>query len=139
MAFAEANDVQAVMQTSVVKGRILDSTGEPIIGASIIEKGTTNGTITDIDGNFSLSVSSSKAILVVSYLGYKSVELSASDKKLNEIVLKEDTEMLDEQYSELNQMSDEAAYSYENVIRYKNKGKTASGIYTDSQSSAVCI
>lgn len=38
MAFAEANDVQAVMQTSVVKGRILDSTGEPIIGASIIEK-----------------------------------------------------------------------------------------------------
>lgn len=68
MAFAEANDVQAVMQTSVVKGRILDSTGEPIIGASIIEKGTTNGTITDIDGNFSLSVSSSKAILVVSYL-----------------------------------------------------------------------
>lgn len=96
MAFAEANDVQAVMQTSVVKGRILDSTGEPIIGASIIEKGTTNGTITDIDGNFSLSVSSSKAILVVSYLGYKSVELSASDKKLNEIVLKEDTEMLDE-------------------------------------------
>lgn len=63
MAFAEANDVQAVMQTSVVKGRILDSTGEPIIGASIIEKGTTNGTITDIDGNFSLSVSSSKAIL----------------------------------------------------------------------------
>lgn len=53
-------------------------------------------------------------------------------------VMDEDTEMLDEQYSELNQMSDEAAYSYENVIRYKNKGKTASGIYTDSQSSAVC-
>ena len=47
--------------------------------------------------------------------------------------------MLDEQYSELNELSDEAAYPYENVIRYKNKGKTASGIYTDSQSSAVCI
>lgn len=50
-----------------------------------------------------------------------------------------DTEMLDEQCSELNELSDEAAYPYENVIRYKNKGKTASGIYTDSQSSAVCI
>ena len=50
-----------------------------------------------------------------------------------------DTEMLDEQYSELNELSDEAAYPYENVIRYKNKCKTASGIYTDSQSSAVCI
>ena len=50
-----------------------------------------------------------------------------------------DTEMLDEQYSELNVLSNEAAYPYENVIRYKNKGKTASGIYTDSQSSAVCI
>ena len=48
MAFAEANDVQAVMQTSVVKGRILDSTGEPIIGASIIEKGTTNPQIATI-------------------------------------------------------------------------------------------
>lgn len=50
-----------------------------------------------------------------------------------------DTEMLDEQYSELNELSYEAAYPYENVIRYKNKGKTASGIYTESQSSAVCI
>ena len=50
-----------------------------------------------------------------------------------------DTEMLDEQYSELNELSNEAAYPYENVIRYKNKCKTASGIYTDSQSSAVCI
>ena len=56
MAFAEANDVQAVMQTSVVKGRILDSTGEPIIGASIIEKGTTNGVTTDLYGKFSLNV-----------------------------------------------------------------------------------
>ncbi len=50
-----------------------------------------------------------------------------------------DTEMLDEQYSELNELSYEVAYQYENVIRYKNKGKTATGIYTDSQSSAVCI
>ena len=84
------------MQAQTARGIIVDQNGEPIIGATILEKGTTNGTITDIEGNFSLRVSSSKAILVVSYLGYKSVELSASDKKLNEIVLKEDTEMLDE-------------------------------------------
>ena len=59
------------MQAQTARGIIVDQNGEPIIGASILEKGTTNGTITDIDGNFSLSVSSSKAILVVSYLGYK--------------------------------------------------------------------
>mgnify|MGYP003281653449 CR=1 FL=1 len=50
MAFAEANDVQAVMQTSVVKGRILDSTGEPIIGASIIEKCTTKDRKSVVEG-----------------------------------------------------------------------------------------
>ena len=93
---ASTGTMIAAQQTKSISGTIVDSNGIPVIGANVLEKGTTNGTITDIDGNFSLSVSSSKAILVVSFFGYKSVELSASDKKLNEIVLKEDTEMLDE-------------------------------------------
>ncbi len=57
-------------QQKVVKGKVLDSSGTPVIGANIVEKGTTNGTISDMDGNFSLNVGN-KAILIVSYIGYK--------------------------------------------------------------------
>lgn len=58
----------AFAQSGAVKGKVLDETGEPIIGANIVEKGTTNGTITDIDGNYSLSVNDlKKAILLVSF------------------------------------------------------------------------
>ena len=63
---------KAVKQAStVVSGTVLDATGEPIIGASVVEKGTTNGTVTDMDGKFTLTVSSAKAELEVSYIGYK--------------------------------------------------------------------
>lgn len=79
-----------------ITGSVVDSTGEPVIGASIIEKGTTNGTITDFDGNFSLSVSSNNAVIEISYIGYKKLELSASDKNIRRIVLSEDSELLDE-------------------------------------------
>lgn len=52
--FAGVNEIQAVMQTGTVKGQVVDVQGEPIIGASVLVKGTTNGTITDFDGNFTL-------------------------------------------------------------------------------------
>lgn len=78
------------------KGQVVDSNGEPIIGASVLEKGTNNGVITDIDGNFTLKVRNRSSVIVVSYLGYKTAELSASDKKVSQITLKEDTEVLDE-------------------------------------------
>ena len=70
-----------------------DATG-PIIGASVVEKGTANGTITDLDGNFSLNVKAG-ATLVVSYVGYKSEEVKAGRGPLN-ITLKEDAKALDE-------------------------------------------
>ena len=85
------------MQAVTVKGQIMDPTGMPVIGASVLEKGTSNGVITDIDGNFTLKVSSPDAVVVISYIGYKTVELPASDtQKLAQITLKEDTEVLDE-------------------------------------------
>mgnify|MGYP002150303606 CR=1 FL=1 len=96
MAFAEANDVQAVMQTSVVKGRILDSTGEPIIGASVLVMGTTNGSITNFDGIFTLNNVASNAQITISYIGMKSQTLSVNGKTSFKIVLKEDSEVLDE-------------------------------------------
>ena len=86
-----------MMQTVTVKGQVMDPTGVPVIGASVLEKGTSNGVITDIDGNFSLKVSSPNAVVVISYIGYKTVELPASNtKKLAQVTLKEDAEVLDE-------------------------------------------
>ncbi len=93
--FADVNEVQSVMQTGTVKGQVVDANGEPIIGASVLVKGTTNGTITDFDGNFSLN-DASKGTLVISYIGYQTQEVSADGKSLVKVVLKEDTEVLDE-------------------------------------------
>ena len=64
---AEVTSVQSVLQSVSVKGQVLDAEGIPVIGASVLEKGTTNGVITDIDGNYSLNVSSKNAVVVISY------------------------------------------------------------------------
>lgn len=78
-----------------VTGTIVDKSGEPIIGANIIEKGTTNGTISDLDGRFTLNVQSATSVLVVSYIGYKTTETSAKEKNTR-ITLTEDSELVDE-------------------------------------------
>lgn len=78
----------------LVEGLVTDSSGEPVIGANIKEKGTTNGTITDFDGKFHLEISN-KSLLEVSYIGYKPQLIQAKGTNLN-IILKEDTELLEE-------------------------------------------
>lgn len=78
-----------------IKGIITDSNGEPIIGANIVEKGTTNGIISDLEGKFSLTVAPT-AILLVSYIGYKPIEMKADSRNTYNIVLHEDTKTLDE-------------------------------------------
>lgn len=83
----------AFAQTMTVQGRIMDSTKEPIIGASILEKGTTNGTISDFDGNFTLSVDQG-ATLLITYIGYKASEVKATSNLT--VTLIEDNELLDE-------------------------------------------
>ena len=97
-AYANVNDSRTIAQSQKqVKGQVVDATGEPVIGASILEKGTTNGVISDIDGNFSLNVSSPNAVYCYFVIiGFKSMELPASDPKLRKIIMKEDTEVLDE-------------------------------------------
>lgn len=88
--------VETVLQQKAISGKVVDSKGESIIGANIMEKGTTNGTITDFDGKFSLNVSA-KAILQVSYIGYKSQEIPVSQLKAGAVItLREDTEVMDE-------------------------------------------
>ncbi|WP_294586522.1 TonB-dependent receptor [uncultured Bacteroides sp.] len=85
--------VDASAQQVAVKGLIKDSTGEPVIGANVVVKGTTNGTITDLDGVFRLNANQGD-ILTVSFIGFKTQEVPAA-ASLN-IILKDDTELLDE-------------------------------------------
>lgn len=79
-----------------IKGHVADAAGDPIIGANVTVKGTTTGTITDIDGNFVLEVGSTDGTLVVSFIGYKSVEAKMNGTSPINVVLQEDTETLDE-------------------------------------------
>lgn len=82
-------------QPKKVTGKVVDANGEPVIGATVKEQGTSNGTITDFDGNFSLDVASN-TMLEVSYIGYKSQKLKALTGELLSVTLREDTEVLDE-------------------------------------------
>ena len=82
-------------QNKQITGRVVDTKGEAAIGASILEKGTTNGTITDFDGNFKLTVGP-KAVLQISYIGYKTQEIPVANKTKLNITMEEDTEVLDE-------------------------------------------
>ena len=81
--------------TRKITGIIKDQSGEPVIGANIVEKGTTNGTITDMDGQYSLEVGSN-SILVVSYIGYITQEIQVGKNNTLDVLLREDTETLDE-------------------------------------------
>ncbi len=87
--------IDAFAQNKTVKGTVNDAMG-PVIGASVLVKGTTNGVITDIDGNFILSDVPEKGILQISYVGYKTQEVPVAGKSVLNITLQEDSEMLEE-------------------------------------------
>lgn len=93
--FAEVNDGMEIFQNASVSGIVVDSNGDPVIGANVMVKGTNNGTITDIDGKFTLN--NANGVLVVSFIGYKTqeIQINGNEKNLN-IVLREDSELLDE-------------------------------------------
>lgn len=82
-------------QNIQLSGSVFDANKEPVIAASVIEKGTTNGVVTDFDGNFSLNVSPN-ATIVISYVGYITQEIALNGRKTLNITLVEDVEMLDE-------------------------------------------
>ena len=83
-------------QTLTVNGKVVDSLGEAIIGASVLVEGTTNGSITDIDGNFTIAEVAPNATLVVSYIGYKTQNVAVKGQTMFNLVLREDTETLEE-------------------------------------------
>ena len=93
----DSESVQSVLQAHTVKGKIIDETGEPMIGVSVIVKGqSTVGTITDFDGNFVLEVPSGNGILEVSYIGYKTQEVTVGKNTQVTIKMEPDTQALDE-------------------------------------------
>ncbi len=87
--------MNAFAQNKTVKGTVNDNMG-PVIGASVLVKGTTNGVITDLDGNFTLSDVPQNGTLQISYVGYKTQDVSVAGKSVLSILLQEDTEMLEE-------------------------------------------
>ena len=93
-ADAAVNTVQSVQQTKKVTGTVKDAMG-PVIGASILEKGTSNGTVTDIDGNFSLNVKPG-ATLVISYIGFETQEIAVGNQSTINVTMKEDDTTLEE-------------------------------------------
>lgn len=91
----EEASLQSIPQ-STVSGTITDETGQPLPGANIIEKGTTNGTQSDFDGNFSINVSDQNAILVITYIGFSTQEVVVGDQTRIDVRLKPDASELDE-------------------------------------------
>ena len=81
---------------NAIKGVVCDKGNEPIIGASVMVKGTTNGTITDLNGEFTLNNVSKKDVLIVSFIGYKTMEIPVGDQKVLTATLLEDLQTLDE-------------------------------------------
>lgn len=96
-AFAAGGEApaQAMQQTAEVSGVVKDASGMPVIGASVLEQGTTNGTITDLDGKFTLKVKSG-ATLEISFIGYKTQTLKATPGTTMQVTMQEDSETLDE-------------------------------------------
>ncbi len=95
LLFSVAGNLSNAQQIAI-SGKVIDSnTGDPIIGANILEKGTTNGTITNYDGEFTLNVASD-AVIIVKYVGYKPLEIPVAGKRKFTIKLEEDVITLGE-------------------------------------------
>ena len=86
----------AQQDKKTVNGNVIDSSGQPVVGASVLEQGTNNGTVTDIKGNFTLNLSNKNAKIVISFIGFKTQVLTAQSGKQMVVKLADDTELLDE-------------------------------------------
>ncbi len=126
---AEVREVHTVQQAFKVQGVVEDAMG-PVIGATVMEKGTTNGVTTGLDGDFSFEVSSKDAIIVVSFVGYKTQEFTASDPELARVMMAEDAEMLEEVvvvgYGTMKKESLSGAVTVVDAKAFKEKGGLSS-------------
>ncbi|MCY3997729.1 MAG: TonB-dependent receptor [Flavobacteriaceae bacterium] len=94
--FIEMEDVKSELIQFSVRGTVSDETGQPLPGAAVVEKGTTNGTQSDLEGNFIINLQNEDAVLTISYIGLKTVEIEVNGQTQFNVVLQEDTAGLDE-------------------------------------------
>lgn len=95
IVLSKENEPTVQQQSLTISGTVADSNGDPVVGANVLEKGTSNGTITDLDGRFTLSVEPN-AVLKISYIGYLSKEVPVNNQRILKIELIEDSQALDE-------------------------------------------
>lgn len=93
-AFSENNEIEQSQRK--VTGRVMDITGELLIGVNVVEEGTTNGTVTDINGTYIITVTTSSPKLIFTYVGFKTKEVSVGNQGIIDVTLAEDIEALDE-------------------------------------------
>src|SRR5690606_16038424 len=77
---AKHNDISPMVLRQEIRGTVLDENGEPLIGVSILEKGTSNGTVTDLDGRFTIEVIDANSVLVFSYVGFERQEITVNNQ-----------------------------------------------------------
>lgn len=94
----KVKDLPKVMQNQriTIKGVVTDALGDPLPGVNVIEKGTQNGVMTDVDGNYSIAVSSPQSVLQISYVGFKTQEIVVGNNKTLDVELNEDSKLVDE-------------------------------------------
>lgn len=90
------NAIATLRVKSTISGTVVDANGEPVLGVNILEKGTTNGSITDADGAFSITTLNENAVLVFSFIGYKRQEVAVGDRTRIDIILLDDVSLMDE-------------------------------------------
>lgn len=95
IVLSKENEPTVQQQSLTISGTVTDSNGDPVVGANVLEKGTSNGAITDLDGRFTLSVEPN-AVLKISYIGYLSKEVPVNNQRILKIELIEDSQALDE-------------------------------------------
>jgi TonB-linked outer membrane protein, SusC/RagA family len=95
-SYANSNGINETQQSKVVQGTITDEAGEPLIGVNITVKGTSNGTISNLDGNYTITVSGSNPVLVYTYIGYKPQEVAVGSRSQIDVTLHFDNQTLEE-------------------------------------------
>ena len=96
IGISHGNLLAAPQSPATIKGQVVDENGERLVGVNIKEKGTSNGTITNLDGVFSLNLKSQKPVLLFSYIGYATQEITVGNSKNLQIIMKEDAKLVDE-------------------------------------------
>ncbi|HAR37929.1 MAG: hypothetical protein A2W86_05745 [Bacteroidetes bacterium GWD2_45_23] len=96
IGWAMADNLEVLQSQRKITGRVMDEQGELLIGVNVTESGTTNGTVTDINGTYSITLTTSSPMLRFTYVGFKEQEVAVGNRGILDVTLEEDVEALDE-------------------------------------------